>query len=121
MDITTTAQNFEASVPLDAFVRSQLSNALGRMATDIIAIDVFMKDVNGPKGGVDKQALIRVQLRNRQIITIESEHDNLYAAIRTGTKRTRHAVNRQLRKSRRIRKKRITDMAMPALTGAPQA
>ena len=54
MDITTTAQNFETSVPLDAFVRSQLRNVLGRMETDIIAIDVFMKDVNGPKGGVDK-------------------------------------------------------------------
>ena len=68
MNITTTTQNFDSSVALDTFVRSRLRNALTRLDADIIAIDVFMKDVNGPKGGVDKQALIRVQLRkSRQI------------------------------------------------------
>ncbi|MDJ0813768.1 MAG: HPF/RaiA family ribosome-associated protein [Woeseiaceae bacterium] len=111
MNITTTTQNFESSVALDTFVRSRLKNALARLDEDIIAIDVFMKDVNGPKGGVDKQALIRVRLRNRQVITIESTHQNLYAAVRTSVKRTRQAVRRQLRKSRQIDKQRVRDMA----------
>lgn len=114
MNITTTTQNFESSVALDTFVRSRLKNALARLDADIIAIDVFMKDVNGPKGGVDKQALIRVQLPNRQVITIESEHENLYAAVRTGVKRTQKAVRRHLRKSRQIDKRRLNDVAAPA-------
>ena len=111
MNITTTTQNFDSSVALNTFVRSRLKNALARLDEDIIAIDVFMKDVNGPKGGVDKQALIRVKLRNRQVITIESTHQNLYAAVRTSVKRTRQAVRRQLRKSRQIDKQRVRDMA----------
>jgi putative sigma-54 modulation protein len=119
MNITTTAQNFESSVPLDSFVRSQLHNALENLESDIIAIDVFMKDVNGPRGGFDKHALIRVQLRNRQVVTIESVHKNLYAAVRAGVKRARHAIRRQLRKSRRIDKQRIADLAMPTLPRVP--
>jgi hypothetical protein len=68
-----------------------------------------MKDTNGPKGGVDKQALIRVRLRNRQVIALETAHDNLYAAVKKGTRRTKRAVRRQLRKSHRIQKQRMRD------------
>ena len=119
MNITTTAQNFETSTPLDTFVRSRLHNAFEKLDTDITAIDVFMKDINGPKGGVDKLVLIRVQLPNRQVVTIESQHENMYAAIRNGVKRARHAVRRQLRKSRQIDKQRITEFAMPAMPKVP--
>ena len=120
MNITTTAQNFERSIALDTFVRSRLINALARLEADIIAVDVFMKDVNGPKGGVDKHVLIRVQLRNRQVITIESEHESLYAAVRTGVKRVRHAVRRHLRKMRQIDKQRVSDViAQNALPRTP--
>ena len=119
MNITTTAPHSESSAPLDTFVRSHLINALERFDADIIAIDVFMKDLNGPKGGVDKLVLIRVQLPGRQVVTIESQHENMYAAIRNGVKRTRRAVRRQLSKSRQIDRRRINDVAMPTLPKIP--
>lgn len=109
MDITTRAQDFEMSTAIDRFVRDQVSSMLRRFDEDIIAADVFMKDINGPKGGIDKQALIRVQLRNGQVIALETQHEHLYAAIKKGTKRTRQAVRRQLRKSRRVRKQRMRE------------
>ena len=114
MNITTTAQNFEGSAALHTFVRSRLRNALARLDNDIIAIDVFMKDINGPKGGIDKQALIRVQLRNRQIVTVESEHENLYAAVRASVKLARQAVRKHLQKSRQIDKQRVGNAAASA-------
>ena len=104
MNITTRAKDFEVSNAIDQFVRDQIHTALRHVSEDIMAVDVFMKDANGPKGGVDKHALVRVQLRNRQVLAIETVHENLYAAIRKGAKRTRGTVHRQLRKSRRIRK-----------------
>lgn len=103
MNITTTAQNFAADSAVDIFVRHELQNALARLDSDIIAIDVFMKDINGPKGGVDKRALIRVQLGNRQVITTKTEHENLFGAIKTGVKRTKRAVRRNLRRSRQFK------------------
>lgn len=109
MNITTSAQDFEMSDAIDQFVREQLSTALKRLDEDVVAVDVFVKDTNGPKGGVDKHALIRVQLRNRQVLALETKHEDLYAAIRIGSKRTKRAVRRQLRKSQRIQKLRMRD------------
>ena len=109
MNITTRAQDFEMSSAIDEFARDQLRMALQPFSTDVLAVDVFMKDMNGPKGGVDKLALIRVRLTNRQVIALETEHENLYAAIKKGSKRTKRAVRRQLRKSGRIQKQRMRD------------
>lgn len=111
MNITTTAQNFDTSVALNTFVRSRLKNALARLDADIIAVDVFMRDLNGPKGGIDKQARVRVQMRNRQVITVDAQHENLYAAVRAAVKRTQQAVRRHLQKSRQIDKQRAVDVA----------
>ena len=107
MNITTRAQDFEMSNAIDQFVRSETRTTLERFSEYVIAVDVFMKDANGPKGGIDKQVLIHVRLRNRQTVTVETEHENLYAAIKVGTKRTKRAVRRHLRKSGRIHKRRM--------------
>jgi len=109
MNITTRAQDFEMSQAIDQFVRDQIRAALSRLSEDIIAVDVFMKDSNGPKGGIDKQALIRVRLRNRHVVALETEHENLYAAVRKGVKRTKRAIQRHLRKSQRIQKQRMRE------------
>lgn len=109
MNITTRAQDFEMTNAIDQFVRDQVQAALLRFGEEIMAVDVFMKDANGPKGGIDKRALIRVRLRNRQVIALETTHENLYAAVIKGSKRTRQAVRRNLRKSRRVKKQRMRD------------
>lgn len=119
MNIATTTQNFEKSTALDTFVRSRLLNGLKKFNADIVAVDVFMKDINGPKGGIDKMVLIRVQMPGRHVVTIESQHENMYAAVRNGVKRARHAVSRQLRKLRRIDRQRISAFSIPALPKTP--
>ena len=119
MNITTRAQDFEMTAAIDQFVRDHVSTTLERLSEDILSVDVFLKDANGPKGGVDKQALIRVRLRNRQVIALETTHDNLYAAIKRGSKRTKRTVHRHLRKSRRIQKRRMQDFLCD--TGVPTA
>ena len=65
MNITTTARDFEMSRAIDSFAREQLDAMLQPFSDSIVSIDVFMKDANGPKGGIDKEVLIRVHLRNR--------------------------------------------------------
>ena len=101
MNITTTARDFEMSSAIDSFAREQLEAMLRPFSDAIVSIDVFMKDTNGPKGGIDKAVLIRVHLRNRQQLALHSAHENLYAAIKNGAKRIKRAVRRNLRRSRR--------------------
>ena len=110
MNITTRAQDFELTPAIDRFVRDHLQSALSRIDEDIVAIDVFMKDANGPRGGVDKQVLIRVRLRNRHQLALVTTHEDMYAAIMKGIKRAKRAVRRQVRKSRRFEKRRLHEV-----------
>ncbi len=104
MNITSRAQGFELSSAIDTFVRDEIRATLGRFAEEIISVDVFLKDTNGPKGGVDKQVVMRVQLRGRQQITLQTTQEDLYAAIRISIKRAKRAVRRSVRKARRFEK-----------------
>ncbi len=110
MNITVTAQGFELTSPIDEFVRRELDNALRRVNGDVVSIDVFLKDANGPKGGIDKQVVIRVRLRNRQLIAINTLHEDLYAAAKKGVQRTKRAVRRNHRRSRRIEKRGLRQL-----------
>ena len=110
MNINTRAQDFELTRAIDQFARDQLRAALARIDEDIVAVDIYMKDANGPRGGVDKQVLIRVRLRNRQQIALVTMHEDMYAAIMKGIKRTKRAVRRQMRKSRHFEKQRMREL-----------
>ena len=121
MNITTTARDFEMSSAIDSFAREQLEAMLRPFSDAIISIDVFMKDTNGPKGGIDKEVLIRVHLRNRQQLALQSTHENLYAAIKNGAKRIKRAVRRNLRRSRRPGRFNLRDIGNSSrLTATPE-
>jgi ribosome-associated translation inhibitor RaiA len=109
VDITTTAKDFEMSAAIDQFARNQVRSVLERFSDKILAVDVFMADTNGPKGGIDKQVLIRIRLRSSEVIALQTEHENLYAALKKGSKRARRTVRRHLQKSGRIHKQRMCD------------
>ena len=122
MQITIRTQGFELSKAIEAFARNRLYAALQRLSVNVVSIDVFAKDINGPKGGLDKEVLIRVQLPNRQILTVDTIHENLYAAIEKGAKRTKRAVRRHLRKARHIERQRLRELPrQSSLEAAPGA
>lgn len=107
MIISTSSQNIQLTRELDEFVTATMRGAFERLADDIVSVDVFLKDLNGPKGGVDQAAVIRIHMRQRRDIAVETVHENLGAAIRIGAKRAKRAVRRSLRKARRIERFRI--------------
>lgn len=115
MNISSRAQGFELSSAIDTFVRDEIRAALERFNEDIISVDVFLKDTNGPKGGVDKQAVMRVQLRGRQQITLQTTREDLYAAVRISIKRAKRAVRRSVRKARRFEKLTLRRLATESL------
>ncbi len=102
MNVSITAQDFELTSAIDSFVRNEIRSTLGRFSDDIVYVDIFIKDTNGPKGGMDKQILIRVQLRGRQSLALQTTREDLYAAVKIAAKRTKRVVRRNLRKMRRF-------------------
>lgn len=114
MNITTRAQDFELTRAMDQFVRDELRMALARIDADVVSIDVFLKDVNGPRGGAGMRVLIRANMRHRQQLTLVTTHADMYAAILRGIKRTKRAVRRHLRKSRHFEKRRVRELLCDA-------
>lgn len=109
MNITTRAQDFEMSDAIDRFVRRRLKKAFRRLDDEITAVDVYMKDENGPKGGEDKRVIIRVRQRNRPQFVVDTTCENLYAAVELGVKRAKRVIRRHLRKSRKVSRLSLRD------------
>lgn len=112
MDISARSQGFDLTEAIDAYFRDQIRAAIERFEDSVQSVDAFMKDTNGPKGGVDKQVLIRVQLRSGQVVTTETTHENLYGAIKTGVRRSKRALRRSIKKSRQVGKRRLRDVIL---------
>ncbi len=108
MDIKIGTQGLRLGAATDAFVREQVYSALQRFEDQVVSVDAFLKDINGPKGGLDKQVLIRIRLRNRQVIATEITRANLRAAVVVVTRKAKRAVRRSLKKSQQRHKWRIS-------------
>jgi ribosomal subunit interface protein len=104
MRIFLQTQGFELTPEIDAHVRKQMNRSLARAEQHIITVDVFLGDINGPKGGVDKKALVCVQLASRLAVRLEAVHADLYSAIALASRKAKRAVRRTVRKHKRVEK-----------------
>ena len=110
MKISVRTQGFERSAAIDEYTRDHVKVTMNRFAYSIRSVDVFMKDVNGPKGGVDKQVLLRIKMCNGQQLALQTVKSDLYAAISISAKRAKRVVRRSIRKSRRVDKTNLRDL-----------
>lgn len=94
MDIRIQSQGFTLTPTIGARVHEQLGKALDRYADKIVSVDAFLKDDAGSKGPDEKTALVRVQLRHRAPVMIETTTRDLYKAIDATARRSRRAVRR---------------------------
>lgn len=104
MNIHIQAQGFDLTPAIEAHTINQIRFHLANFSSHIIGVDVFHKDINGPKGGVDKKVLIHVRMTSRMTTTIERTRSDLYDATSEAARQTKRAVRRTLNKHRRMEK-----------------
>ena len=61
-----------------------------------------MRDVNGPKGGIDMGCRIVVALRGRGTVVVDAIDRDLYAAIDSAAAKLREAIRRRLKRRRTL-------------------
>lgn len=92
-------------VNLDSGTRELLDRrmqfALGQFDGWIQSLDVWVEDVNGPKGGVDKQCRVLVGLRGGKMIKVEDLDADLVTVINRTADRVSQAVGRELERRRK--------------------
>ncbi len=81
---------------LRGHVRKRLSFSLGRCGSRIQRVDVKLSDINGPRGGIDKRCLIKVQVLGKRHIVVEDIQSDLYTAIDRAAGRAGRTLARRL-------------------------
>ena len=104
MNIIVRAKSVELDDQAKRFLVQQTESALERFADRIVAVDVFVSDENGPKGGHDKTAVFRVRLTNGHVLTTETTRSEFRAAFVAGVKTTKRTVRRSIKKSAKLEK-----------------
>ena len=81
-------------------VESRLQAAVGRFADRVAHVRVRLEDVNGPRGGADKQCTLDIALVRGGHLIIRELREDLYAAISVAADRAKSVVSRRLARSK---------------------
>lgn len=100
MKLTILARHLDLGPELRDQLHRRLDFALGRLATAIRAVDVTIADINGPKGGADKQCRIRVRGPSLRMIVIEHVGTEVLSTVSLAAERAGRAVARSLARRR---------------------
>lgn len=81
-------------------IRKKLGRKLGKFALAIERVSVRVKDVNGPRGGIDQLCRIKVVLSDLPSVVFEAQDDVLDRAIERALAGTERAVRKSVRRRR---------------------
>jgi CBS domain-containing protein len=102
-----------AGIELDqddrAYIRQTLGMKLGKYATSIERVSVRIKDVNGPRGGVDQVCRIKVVLSGLPSVVFQSQAASLKDVINGALTGVERAVRRRVQRRRMKPIKRGSD------------
>ena len=81
-------------------IRNKLNKKLGKFANAIERVSVRVKDINGPRGGIDQVCRIKVVLSNLSSVVIEAQNASLDVAIGRALTGAERAARRSLQRRR---------------------
>lgn len=104
---------------LDERIATRLAFALERFVTRIERVIVFLHDLNGPRGGVDKACRIIVRIRGCGITAAGAVDADWGVAVDRATTTLGHAVARSIDRhkppaQRRSGRRRVPESRLPA-------
>lgn len=110
MLIQLQTQGFDVTAAISAHVQRQINFNLVNFESHIVSVDVFLSDINGPKGGADKKALVCIRLNSRSTVAIERTRSDLYSAIALASRQAKRTIRRALNKHRRMEKRALREL-----------
>jgi putative sigma-54 modulation protein len=96
------AKGFDLTDGIRSHIDKRIHFYLSRMQEHIMSIDVHLADINGPKGGIDKQCKVLIHSKNITSITIRDTKDNLYEAIDHAINRASHSLVRKITRVQKL-------------------
>ena len=81
MQVEMSGRKIKISERVRDYIERRVHFALERLARPIRKVHVQLRDLNGPRGGVDKSCQIRIALAPATTLVVEHRSTNPYAAI----------------------------------------
>jgi putative sigma-54 modulation protein len=114
MNIQVRTQGFDLTDAIQAHVNRQLRRHLASVEEHIMVAEVYLRDINGPKGGEDKKVLINLILTSRTSVTVEQTGSDLYTTIYAAARTAKQSATRTLRKKQNRQRGRLREMRQNA-------
>ena len=96
MQLVIQARHFPVTEAIRRHIERRLDFLARPQFQQVRRVLVRMSDINGPRGGDDKQCQINVSLPGQTSIVIAETRSDLYRAIDRAAHRVSHTVNRKL-------------------------
>ena len=101
MELEIRRQDAHLDATLREFVERRINFALRPFEERVSRVTVHLDDVNGPRGGIDKQCRILVSLRRGSPVKVEDLDIDLASAVGRAADRAGNAVGRRVDRRRR--------------------
>lgn len=114
MDVTLDTRNVTVPATFKNRLSRRVAGFFTRFDHSVRKLHVTLKDVNGPRGGIDKVCQLNIELTDGNQIIVQERSNRLVKAMGLCIRRARSLVAGQLRKKRPRRvsmKRRIADPA----------
>lgn len=98
---------------LRSYLQERLGVALGRFARHINRVRVYLRDVNGPRGGLGKKCRMVVELPPRGRVVVAGADLGISGAIARTAGRAGFAVKRYVKRRRTRRRPRQSPLSPP--------
>lgn len=106
MRIDIHIRNLGPSESLQEFAARRVQAHLSRFAPEIRSVMLRLRDVNGPKGGIDKHCQIVVRGPRIGTIALDALLAEPHAALESCLERAAYTVGRSLERSRELSERR---------------
>lgn len=107
MKLEIHGQNVPVSNKLQVHIERRLQFALDRLTPRITSISVHVEDVNGPKGGVDKQCRILAQVKPSGRVIVKETGEDAYQSVSRAAEKIGRAIKRRIEKRQTTARSRV--------------
>ena len=106
MQLDIRSQGVAVTGPVQENVERRLLFALARFGPRVRRVTVYLNDLNGPRGGVDKSGRFLARLDRAGEVVVEDQDADLTALVDRAADRLGRAVQRALERRRGTRHQR---------------
>ncbi len=100
MNISVRVHDVKWTAALQAKIERSISFGLDRFDGHAKSIDVYIADLNGPKGGVDKICQLTAVLRRSEPVVIVEKGDRIIPMVNRAVRRLAYRVGRKVQRLR---------------------